>query len=291
MRIGKQLDADIFPCVTDGGFVRPSDNAVPENQWATKENDHERSRSRRPEPRPRTRPAGWQRTSGRARTSHHPSQIVCEDLRITYEDELPKVLAAYPGTLIWRQPEGIWLLSESRLVREQGRKAMFLTGIPYVREADARAWGFWSGIPLSDPVWIGPRHTNHPDGSVCAFEPSDGTWMPGGSIVELLDIYACWAVRQLYLLSYGRWPGRQVLHHAFERVVETRDCEYCGCGSNVRYAECCKPMDLDSVSSEAVINYALLHNKSRRPPGEISRFVVERRYTPMIKQYCLSSAA
>jgi hypothetical protein len=38
--------------------------------------------------------------------------------------------------------------------------------------------------------------------------------------VELLDLQIVWIARHLYLRRFGRWPGRQVLHTAFERLRE-----------------------------------------------------------------------
>jgi hypothetical protein len=39
-------------------------------------------------------------------------------VRTLYENELEAVQVAYPGTRIWRDEEGMWLLSESAVVAD-----------------------------------------------------------------------------------------------------------------------------------------------------------------------------
>ncbi len=71
-----------------------------------------------------------------------PHRSSAPDLAELYQGELTALLQAYPGTRIWRQDEGYWLLSESALLPSLQQKALFLTGIPYARGRIARAWGF-----------------------------------------------------------------------------------------------------------------------------------------------------
>lgn len=128
------------------------------------------------------------------------------------------------------------------------------------------------------PVWIGPRHTNFPDGSICAFDPADSTWVLGDPLVELLDIYTIWAVRHLYLQTFGRWPGRQSVAHAAERVLEFRPDEYCGCAEGHRlYRECCMTKDLARNRIEDSLTFFWRTGGFRNPPDAVKKFVSERR--------------
>ena len=194
------------------------------------------------------------------------------------------MLEAYPNTRVWYQKEGLWLLTESSLLPGLWQKAVFLTGIPYVRTLAVRSWGFWVGGLYKGPVWIGPRHTNYPDGSVCAFEPADGTWHAGDSMVELLDLYTLWALRHLHLQDFGRWPGHQAVHYAHERIMELKEDEYCGCGkSNKLYGECCRVKDLagDWVSEATTFNFEM--GGIRKPPDDIVRFICYQTEPPKIR--------
>jgi len=280
--IGHQLDENIFPCIKNGGFVTPSKTAVPATIWAEEKN-HEKSGQRRPETGAWTRPTRWERPPRRGRPTSETTQIVCPILQAAYVSELTAIQEAYPNTRIWLQADGLWLVSESHLLPGLCQKAFFLTGIPFVRTRIVRAWGFWGGVPLRFPTWIGPRHTNFPDGSVCAFEPSDSTWNLGDSIVELLDLYTLWAFRHLHLQVYGRWPGRQVARHPYERITELRDDEFCGCGnSDNLYGECCREKDFSMDIAFEAASFLFSAGGMRNPPDTVVDFIREQKAAPRI---------
>jgi hypothetical protein len=143
--------------------------------------------------------------------------------------------------------------------------ALFLAGISYAWPA-VRSWGFWAHEFLQ-PSWIGPRHTNFFDGSICAFEPTDKTWVYGDPLIQLLDLYSVWALRQLHLRIFDEWPGGHIAHYAIERVVEQRENEICGCGATAkRYAECCRPSDLANTTIGDAVQFAWF---PRTPPSII----------------------
>lgn len=241
--LGDNLNKDIFPRIMNGGIVTPNDAMQPITPWA-KEIKNVQQRQRRSTARPWAGNAGGQREADGPGQTSATSPLVNTDLHNLYESELTAVQQAYPSTRVWKQSEGLWLLTESILLPGLWQKAVFLTGIPYSRTHVVRSWGFWVGAPLLTPMWIGPRHTNFPDGSVCAFEPTDNTWNLGESLVGLLDIYTLWALRQLHLQVFHTWPGRQVAHFVHERITEISLGEYCGCGSNVVYRDCCRANDM-----------------------------------------------
>jgi len=160
--IGHQLDENIFPRIMNGGIVTPSEATVRTSPWA-EEIKNERQGTRRPETRPWTWPARGQRQTNRGGTPGTTPSSICPELKAQYEGELTAIHEAYPGTRVWHKTEGIWLLTESTLLPGLWQKAVFLTGIPFARTRIVRSWGFWMGIPLRYPSWIGPRHTNMPD--------------------------------------------------------------------------------------------------------------------------------
>ena len=130
---------------------------------------------------------------------------------------MSSIEVAYPGTQFWTSNEALWLLVESGVLPGVFPKANFVVGINFA-EKSVKGWGF-RGCYLVGYEWIGPRHTNFPDGSICAYDIRDATWAFGDSLVELLDLYTLWALRHLHLSTLGRWPGAQSIPHAYERIM------------------------------------------------------------------------
>ncbi|HWG32844.1 MAG TPA: hypothetical protein VN650_01655 [Gemmatimonadaceae bacterium] len=58
------------------------------------------------------------------------------------------------------------------------------------------------------------------------------------ALVTFFDMFMVWIVRHCFLIEFGRWPGYQILHTAFERLEQQQPRELCGCGSSLTYAEC-----------------------------------------------------
>lgn len=286
-RIGDQLDRHVFPEVTNGGFVVLSEPAVP--LTLSMEKRYERKAERRSAARPRPRTPTGQGASGGARPSDHAASVVRADLQSQIEDQLGVLRQQYPGAQFWHQDDGIWVLTTCGLLPGLSQHAIFITGIS-LSWGMVRSWAFW-GNPLAAPEWIGPRHTNYPDGSVCAFEPTDGTWILGDPIVNLLDIYTLWAVRHLHLQVFGRWPGHQAVHHPAERLLELRADEHCGCGqSDKLYGECCMPKDLARNCIQDALTFFWRSGGFRRPPDVITRFVREGKELPPLGVFLPSLA-
>lgn len=274
--IGRQLDRNIFPFVKNGGIVVPNTTSDLSLNLG-EDNKNERQRKRRPTTQ------SWQRPAGRQRTPHQTASVVSAYLKDQCEKDLISVKEAYPNTQVWRQENGLWLRTESSLLPDYWRKAVFFTGISFRWPFIVRSWGFWVGGMQGSPIWIGPRHTNFPDGSICAFEPSDETWSFKDPIVALLDIYTLWAVRHLHLDFFGRWPGYQVAHHAYERILEIRGDEHCGCGSSELYEKCCQKKDLNRDLVADAVAFRFL-NKERKPPDDVSKFICDQIEPPCISE-------
>lgn len=280
-KIGAQLDANIYPVVKNGGVVMPSESAVIPSEMG-KEKNHEQSRKRKSEARSRQGTTRWTWTPSGSRPSSETTSIIGSDLQAIYEAQLSAVEDAYPGTQVWRQKDGLWLLVESALLPNQGQKALFLICLPYSHSIRVRGWGYWGSF-FMPPIWIGPRHTNFPDGSICAFEEKDGTWLPGDSIVALLDLYTLWVVRHLYLKEFCHWPGYQAVSYPYERIVELANDEFCGCNNSDKlYSECCKEKDLSRNQVRDAVHFILATGGRREPPKSISEFIRTRNSFPSI---------
>lgn len=176
------------------------------------------------------------------------SVLSASGLTDTVRRDLLGAVESYPQMRIQIAPKGVWLPCCIQPVRGLHDEALLLTWYPQSPSTPPRSWAWWdSGI------WIGPRHTNYPDGSICSFEPADWTWLPGQSLVTLLDLNTLWIVRHLHLRYFGCWPGRQVLHTAFERLREQQPEELCGgCESGRRYLECCFARDSERNPTETL---------------------------------------
>lgn len=281
--IGTLLDQDryeeIVCCRT--GVVRPRISLLTPNkeQYYERENFSPTQRPNRPSTGPWAGSTERQRQTNRPGASLQASPVILDNLSGIYKSELAEVLTEFPNTKIWEQEDGMWLITESRLLPEFWLKAKFIIWIPYSRTILVRGWGFWDGILLEKPKWIGPRHTNF-DGSICAFEISDETWVAGMSINELLRYYSLWAIRHLHLNFFGRWPGHQAVHTPIERLRELHHNEYCGCDNSVSlYNDCCYRNDLEFIRSKNLFNLLFSEDK-RHCPNTIYNFLLENNNPP-----------
>ncbi|RUW53635.1 hypothetical protein EOA32_08610 [Mesorhizobium sp. M1A.F.Ca.ET.072.01.1.1] len=190
---------------------------------------------------------------------------------------------AYPTLAVYPDKDGLWLLVKSSILTGLTREATFLVALPYRSGIGPRAWGFWTATD-SRPKWIGPRHTNFQDGSICAFAPDDGAWTEGGDLPTLLDLYTVWAARQLFFEVFGFWPGKQyaligspLALQVHYRLSECKDNELCGCGSEtLRYADCCKPRDSKWNRLQLIKEFMRAIPggfASRRPPARVLDFI------------------
>lgn len=284
--IGLQLDGDQYPRVYNGGVVQPGDAAIVTSIPGEDMNNVE-ERQARSAAGSRKRAAGRQGTSGRSGPPGQAPQLVCSDLRATYEEELDALRGAYPGTKVWHQAEGMWLLTESTVLPGLEKAATFLTAIPFsLRYPPIKGWGFWT-----TPVhweWIGPRHTNFGDGSICAFDPKDRTWKPGDSLITLIDLYTLWALRHEHLKVLGRWPGRQSVPHAYERLSESHPHELCGCNRHGKsYAECCQLRDQKRPLGDSFFRFMRFTQDQleRSPPRAICEFLRHRGTPPPMEDF------
>lgn len=265
--IGDQLDQQVVVKVGCGGVVMPGDGiAISSSSGEVSTNGNERSRGSAA--RPRQGSAGRQGASRGPGTPGAYSSFGGTDPGPNPAPD--EVAAAYPGAAVWPQPGGFWLLSDAVLLRGEYRRARFATAV-CTKTASTRAWAFWV-TDLSRTVAIGPRHT-YLDGSVCAVGPTDAVWSFGDSLVGLLDLQTLWAFRHLHLERVGRWPGPQIAFDYFERMVECRPTEICGCPEpKGTYEQCCMAADAGRDRIAALMRYRAFYG-DRFPPEEVVRFV------------------
>src|SRR5258708_3197777 len=268
-RIGDQLDKGVFPRVANGGLVLLNESAVPATQSMEKQHGRE---ARGSQAGARQGFSRWQAPSRGSWSRGDAAQVIGADPEAHYHAQLSGLAEQYPGAQFCYQAGGIWLLTQSTLLPALRQYAIFLTGISFPGRM-VRTWAFW-GDPIMYPDWVGPRHTNFPDGSICAFEPLDQTWVFGESLVKLLDINTVWAIRHLHLQAFGRWPGQQSIHFVGERMLELRPDEPCGCMDGTKlYRDCCMPADLTANRIEECLRFFWATGGIRRPPVSVVAYV------------------
>lgn len=279
--IGRQLDANVFPHVFDNGVVMPSASDVASSALG-EDTEDEQQRPRGPSAGSRKGTARRERTPRGSRQAGAPARVGGGLLRTAYEAQLVSLEEAYPALRVFPDDDGMWLQAKSAILSGLDYGATFLVALPFAPGAGPRAWGFWN-----DPdglLWIGPRHTNFFDGSICAFSPGDNAWAEGGDLTSLIDLYTVWALRHLHLKVLGRWPGRQYslpppneVLNPYYRLVQCKDAELCGCGSlTTRYADCCKPKDLLSDFGRLAQEFVRRMGgglRDRKPPTAVVDFV------------------
>lgn len=279
--IGQHLDAGHYPLVFNDGIVALSGPGVDFSELGA-ENCNEQRRENR------SAAGSWQGTSGRSWSSGEAEPSGGRLLRENYLGQLSAVFAAYPRTSYWIDDEGMWLSVDSAVLAGLDRSATFLIAIPFRPLTPVRSWAFWSRAIGYE--WVGPRHTNAIDGSICAFNPAEGTWKNGGSVVALIDQYTVWTLRHLHVEMFHWWPGQQTAQFVHERLTELNDNEWCGCRPGAqRYVDCCKQSDLASDRFRAALDFVggFLRFKPRQPPPSVVRFLWRRSDPPAFKRAAL----
>src|SRR5690606_35556821 len=238
--IGHELDRDQYPVVHENGLVMPGPGRPPDSPGkGPADAYHTQPGSSGPATREGQGPARQGSADGPGSTGAQALLLRRPGLTDGMRRDLGDATAAYPNMRIRFAPPVAWLLCETSPILGLTDRAYLLTRYPLAGSEPIASWAWWK-----PGIWIGPRHTNYGDGSICSFEPQHGTWSPGDGLVRLLDLPAVWIVRHLYLRHFGRWPGDQVIHTPFERLRDHRPGERCGCGSFQAYERCCRARDI-----------------------------------------------
>jgi hypothetical protein len=265
-QLGTAIDIDRQFQVFEGGVVGII-NAEPEKD---KESEQEGTRG--------SATGSWQGPSGPRGTPGEAATrlgLQEQQQQVVQLAGLAELVEAYPSTKIIEVEGGLWIIAKSSPLGSDGPQATIVLAYPRSGAIEPRAWAFWK---ISDVTTaIGPRHTNFPDGSICAFGAGD--WDRAEGVTALVDFYSTWLVRQLYLEHFGVWPGRQHGHSALYRRTEFKGGEWCGCNSGKRYKDC--HFDPDHALSDE--NARAEHREKfgsdygdRKPPRSLLRFVRSR---------------
>lgn len=272
--IGEGLDNERFPVVHVGGRVAPDYPLLPCDISGQRRTHHESEEPRGSAAGSREGPARWKRTSGRQATTTCPAPSVIRSGPLVEQSEqtVEAVADAYPQVGVRRTINAIWYSLIVKPIASLQEEALIVMLSPFDPLRRVNSWAWW--FP---GIWVGPRHTNYPDGSICSFEQTDGTWRRGDSLVTLLDLHCVWLVRHLHLRHFGRWPGHQVLHTAYERIAENGVEEFCGCDSGRPYAACCHHGDLAVPPHVRYREFIRrFRTAKRRPPTELLEWVFGR---------------
>jgi hypothetical protein len=153
----------------------------------------------------------------------------------------PEILLYYPSAHFREVDHGIWVTTRIYPLGLRSPFYWICLFLPDVAAFSPKAFAFYRLSPV--PRLVGRRHTNFPDASICAFTDEDDAWRPGDNPRILLNLYAEWLICQLYLRLGGHWPGRQMGLDATYRTLEFTARDWCDCGSEKRYGDCCQVTD------------------------------------------------
>jgi hypothetical protein len=185
--------------------------------------------------------------------------------------------ADYPGLRFWREVggSGSWISAPVFPVGSEGPRAEIIIAIPSDPTKRILSWGFWRAQQVVR--WIGPKHTNYPEGSICAFPAKSGVWTEDMGLTAYLDRISEWTMRSLYLDIFGLWPGTQEGHDVHYRLCHTHPRECCTrCQGLVKYENCCRDLDLSEWSprsQERFIAGATCEVGNQLPPLKLVSWV------------------
>lgn len=230
-KLGEALDTNQPVSVFEEGFVGLNEvNESEVNYDATGKRSSARPRSRR---RASRRP--WGRTSGQAGT--FSSRAIEKAYGAGF-----RILVQQYEALAFEDSNGLWVAASSSPLGNCGPRVHFLVGFPLDRAILPRGWAF--DTIGSNACPMAPKHTNFPDGSICAFTLTSGAWTHDDGLIGLLDHYSTWVIKKWHRAMFGWWPGPQVGACALYRRREFSANEWCGCESGKRYSNCHMAIDL-----------------------------------------------
>lgn len=229
--IGQFIHSGNRPLVFDGGHVGTT-------QCSNEEIYHE---SQVKPSRPQAR--SWQGRSARsgAWTPAQGNHFGSPAIEASHGAELRVLAQAYP-VVVTESDDGFWLAIRTKPLGPDGPKAHVLIAVSCNRSVLPRAWAFET--IGTQPRPFAPKHTNFPDGSICAFAPTSDAWKPEDGLLDLVDHYVIWMIKSWHRTVFGWWPGKQAGVVAFYRAQEFDGREFCGCGSGLLYAFCHRGRDL-----------------------------------------------
>lgn len=190
-------------------------------------------------------------------------------LKARYNEHLKRVREYYPSLISREVNDGLWVIVQSYPLGRDGPRFWICLFLPASAGNDPKGFAFSKLTPLVRPV--GPRHTNFPDASICAFSTDDDAWRPGDEPLVLLNLYAEWLICSMFHKLAGFWPGKQSGLDAVYRKAEFKPEEWCFCDSGLRYGECHMESDGLAVEQLKAKDQLFSHGERRIPPA-VARF-------------------
>ncbi len=112
--------------------------------------------------------------------------------------------------------------------------------------------------------------------------------MAGDSLINRLDLYTLWTLRHEHPKVLERWPGRQAVPYAYERLTKSHPDKLCGCNRHgKRYMDCCQPRDQAQSSGDSFWHFMRFTQGQldRSPPQAIFEFMRCRQAPPPINKH------
>jgi hypothetical protein len=219
---------------------------------------------------------GSRERSQGAQTPADPHRAVSGRRRTRYQAEVKELRGQYPDIYFRIDDSGLWIVVPAFPLGTSGPQLTMIIAVPDDPNIRILTWAFWTSDTLNS--WVGHRHTNYPDGSVCAFSPEGGAWKDGDPLVSYLDRICEWSFRHVFCWLEGYWPGPQDAMCRYYRISEGRIQESCFCHSGKTYFECCRPLDLlgscVSDREEFMANCNGLDIGEQRPAKQLYNFVI-----------------
>lgn len=229
--LGQAIDRGDQPYVFDGGFVdlqQATESEVNSHAPQSHTRDGSAARSR-------------QGQRARPRPPRQTEPFCSGAIEQAFGAEFRALVQHYEA-LGFEDENGLWVVVKSNPLGLDGPQTHFLVAIPFDRRVAARGWAFRK-VGRRDGLFP-QKHTNFPDGSICAFTRESRAWLPEDGMTALIDHFSLWAAKSMHRTFMGWWPGPQVGYGALYRRREFLGREMCGCESGKRYSECHQAHDL-----------------------------------------------
>lgn len=274
--IGECLETGVPLRAYDGGRILPDHAPVDFiNQLGDRRNSNDKGkRARGSSAGPGRGSSGWK---GPAHRPGPPApdapHLGGEDLTEVARQQVGEVQQSYRSARVWTSPDAFWVSAIIEPIDDEPIGAYLATRYPIASTELVQSWAWWT-----HGIWIGPRHTNYSDGSICSFDLRQRTWDRSRPLRDLWDLHSLWVARHMYLRRYRRWPGPQHVGTPMERYFEQAPDELCGCDSqsSLRYRQCCLSSDAEFVKS--LPEFARRRPRRRSPPRAVIAYLFGARH-------------
>lgn len=254
-KFGEAADCLRLPAIEEGGFIVPGPESPitrhPGKEYSQNVATGSRAQEARPAAGARQRPPAEAAAPGRA--AHAVEHLLGGVLNLEELYEYhpgSRILDSSSRFAIMSVPVGVFrtLPFRAHLVLEiplVPPLSLVRYHTPLIKIPDVRAWGVWK------PGLLMQSHHINPDRSICACLSDEWRW-GRDPLHQYVEMCIDWIGRTLHNDLLGRWPGTQ--HYSpHMRVKRNQPDEYCGCGSERAWKECCMSADLSLAPYERMM--------------------------------------